>query len=159
MHVSTVSILKILFLDKLCFLNFYQNRPYLSRHGVYWKGSIHTIPLIRSFNVWIERSALLTCSFAAVVLHTRFRISASTFSNSPSIRIVRTLKPALVYTCTTHAKCLLRLLAIRVATCSTVMNLICLNTVNRNTILSTKNTSAANVTILLRSTTSRGTDT
>jgi hypothetical protein len=79
------------------------------------------------------------------------------FSNSPSINIVLTLKPALLYTCRTQSKCLARLLAILTGTCSVVMNLICQDIVNRKAVPSTKNTSATIVINLLVSTREQGT--
>jgi hypothetical protein len=44
--------------------------------------------------VQMERSALLTCSFAAVVLHTTSGNLFFTFLHVPSIKMVGTLKPA-----------------------------------------------------------------
>ena len=49
-------------------------------------GSVVTSPLVRSLRVRIVRSALLTCSFAAVVLHSTLGISGFNFSISPSIK-------------------------------------------------------------------------
>jgi hypothetical protein len=105
---------------------------------MYSKGRVHTIPLDCSLIMQIVCSALLTCSFAAVALHIKDGNLSFTLSNSPSIRIVRTVNPARAYTWTTHVKYLLRLLAVQVATYSAVINLICLDTLNKNAVPSIK---------------------
>jgi hypothetical protein len=126
---------------------------------MYSKGRVRTIPLDQSLIVQIVCSALLTYSLATVVLYIKDGKSSFTFSNSPPIRMVRTVDLACAYTWMTCVKCFLRLLALWVVTYSTVMNLICLKTLNRNAVPSRKNKSAPNVTILFCSTLFFGTDT
>jgi hypothetical protein len=119
------------------------------RHGMFSKGSVPISPRVLSLTVLIECYASLMCSFAAMLLHSTVGSIFVSFSNSPSINIVLTLKPALLYTCRTQSKCLARLLAILTGTCSAVMNLICWGIVNKKAVPSTKNTSAAIVITLL----------
>jgi hypothetical protein len=106
------------------------------------KGSVANRPRILSFTVCIVCSASLTCSFAAVVLHSTVGIRDLIFSNFQSIKIVLTTNPASSYTSKTCLRCLLRLVAVMTGTCSAVTNFILLATV-------TKNTSAANVIIFV----------
>ncbi len=59
MHISTVSILQIVFLDKLFFLNFYQFRPYYEFiHPLYNTNSypslIIWIHILSSYIIWIH---------------------------------------------------------------------------------------------------------
>ena len=129
------------------------------RRGRCSNGSVFTSPRIRSFNVLIVRSASLTCSFAAVVLHSTLGISGLSFSNSPSISKVLTLNPARLYTSSTRCICLLIFSAVLEGKCSAVTNLILRATVSRNGVPSTKNTSAANVRALFASIRLRGTAT
>ncbi len=127
------------------------------RHGMLSKGSMPISPCVHLLTVLIKHYALLTCSFAAMVLHSTVTIISLSFSNSTSIKMVLTLKPALIYTCRTQYKCFARLLAVLTGTCSVVMNLICRDIVNRKAVPSTKNRSATFVNTLLVSTREHGT--
>jgi hypothetical protein len=129
------------------------------RLGICLKGRVVITPLVLSLTVRIARSASLTCTLAAVVLHSRRGTRSLIFSNSPSIKIVLTVNHAQVYTLTTRSICLARLLAIRTGTCFAVTNLILLNIVIKKAVPFTKKMSAANVTILFSFTTDRGTAT
>ena len=133
----------------------YMNFIFIHR-GMCSKGRVVISPLAHSLIVLIPCSASLTCSLAVVVLHSSLGTRSLIFSNSPSIRIVLTQKPARAYTWTTQSICLAKLLAVLTGTCSAVINLIRLDTVIRKAVQSTKKTSAASVTILLCSTSERG---
>ncbi len=125
-----------------------------------WENSsVASGPRVRSFIVLIVHSALLTCSLAAVVLHSRLGSRGQIFSNSPSIKIVLTANPARLYTSNTQVMCLLRFVAVLTGTCSAVTNFIRRATVVKNGVPSTKNTSAESVMILFVSTSNHGTDT
>jgi len=133
----------------------YMNSIFI-RRGMCSKGRVVISPLARSLIVLIPRSASLTCSLAAVVLHSSLGTRSLICSNSPSIRIVPTVNPACAYTWTTRSICLAKLLAVLTGTCSAVINLIRLDTVIRKAVPSTKKTSAARVTTLLCSASEQG---
>jgi hypothetical protein len=123
------------------------------QHGMLSKGSKPISPRVLSLTVLIERSALLTCSFAAMVLHSTVGSIFLSFSNSLSINMVLTLKPALLY-----LQDLIQMLGKALGRphghvlIGDELDLICRDIVNRKAVPSTKNTSVAIVITLMDST-------
>ena len=105
-------------------------------------GSVLSKPWVHSFSVRIVRTALLTCSLAAVVFHSRVRGNSLIFSNSQSINIVLTLNPARPYFSSTRCIGLFRFVTVRTGTCSAKTNFKRHATVRKKGVPSTKNTSA-----------------
>ncbi len=97
--------------------------------------------------------------FAVVVLHSTAGKRSLIFSNTPSIEIVLTTNPAHWYTFNTYSMCFANALAIRTGTRSVVTNSLFLDTVSKNSISFTKNTSAVIEIILFHSTSNWGTTT
>ena len=107
------------------------------RRGMCVNGRVHTRPLVFFFTVLIVHSALLTCSFAAVVLHSTVGNISLIFTNSLSINIVITIKPAHQYTWSTCSMCFTNAFTVRTGVCSAMMKMF-LDNVIRNAVLSKK---------------------